>query len=258
MGDLTSIMIKVRNVTHTYRRHDQRDTPPAIAAMSLCVHRGNFVCLLGPSGCGKSTLLNLIAGFIHPTEGTVLFDGRKVEKPGPDRGVIFQEPALFFWLTVSGNVELGLILAGLSKPERKEIARHALQQVGLHGFETAYPHTLSGGMKQRVSLARVNALQPKALLMDEPFNALDTTSREALQDEVLRLWSQLGQTILFVTHNIEEAAYLADRVIVMGLPPQSLLGELVIDLPRPRIRHSQSLNGIIDQLRIMIDKSEIQ
>lgn len=256
MGRFTAVMIEVKNITHKYTQNEGKQTHQAINNMSLCVRQRDFVCLLGPSGCGKTTLLNLIAGFIHPTEGTVLFNGKNVTGPGPDRGVIFQEPALFPWLTALGNVEFGLASKGVAKKKRTEIALQSLQQVGLAGFETAFPHTLSGGMKQRVALARVNALHPTALLMDEPFNCLDTKSRETLQDEVLRLWEQLGQTVLFVTHNLEEAAYLADRVIVMRQPPRSNRGELVIDLPRPRLRNSTSFDETINRLREMTNHEE--
>ena len=195
-----------------------------------------FVCLLGPSGCGKTTLLNLVAGFIRPTRGLIFFNGCPVDRPGPDRGVVFQDPTLFPWLTVRQNVEFALLSTSASPAERDRRVREALRIVGLtNGFDS-FPHALSGGMRQRAALARVLVLDPEALLMDEPFSALDAGSRETLRDELVRIWSARKRSVLFVTHSVEEAAYLADRVIVMGMPPRSVVTEVPVPLTRPRTR----------------------
>jgi NitT/TauT family transport system ATP-binding protein len=247
-------MIELKGVTKRYRRADQLEEFTALNAVTLRVHEGEFVCMLGPSGCGKSTLLNLIAGFLHPTAGEVLFDGQAVTRPGPERGVVFQDPTLFPWLTVRANVEFGLLAAGMPEIDRRRAASAALHQVGLNGFAEVYPHTLSGGMRQRVALARVLVLEPKALLMDEPFGSLDANSRERLQDELVRLWQRHRRTVLFVTHNVEEAAYLADRVVVMDPAPHSVHAEVSVELPRPRQRAAANLHRIIGRLRDILDE----
>jgi len=247
-------MIELKGVTKRYRRTGDLAEHTALSAVDLHVSAGEFVCVLGPSGCGKSTLLNLIAGFLPPATGEILFERQAVIKPGPERGVVFQDPTLFPWLTVRANVEFGLRAAGMPKIDRRRAAAAALHLVGLDGFEEVYPHTLSGGMRQRVALARVLVLEPKALLMDEPFGALDANSRERLQDELVRLWQRHRRTILFVTHNVEEAAYLADRVVVMGPPPESIYGEVVVEVPRPRQRTATDLHQIIAKLRDVLDE----
>ena len=249
MGALAILMIELHNVTQRYPQTGRAGERTALSEVDLRVAAGEFVCVLGPSGCGKSTLLNLAAGFLRPTTGQVRFDGREVTAPGPERGVVFQDPTLFPWLTVQANVEFGLLAQGLAPDERRQAASNALQAVGLADFAQAYPHTLSGGMKQRVALARVLVLEPRALLMDEPFGALDANSRERLQDELLRLWQAHRRTVLFVTHNVEEAAYLADRVVVMGPAPRSVRGQVAIELPRPRAQTDAALLRCAAQLR---------
>jgi NitT/TauT family transport system ATP-binding protein len=206
----------------------------AIRDVSFDITPGEFVCLIGPSGCGKTTLLNLLAGLDKPTEGEVLIDGQPVKGPGPDRAVLFQEPALFPWLSVLGNVEFALKLIGVPKAERKERARHWLQKVHLRRFASAQPHELSGGMRQRAALARALACEPDVLLADEPFAALDAQTREILQEELQRVWSETRNTFVFVTHNVREAVFLADRVLLMSAPPGRLVEEERIDAPRPR------------------------
>jgi ABC-type nitrate/sulfonate/bicarbonate transport system ATPase subunit len=245
-------MIQLHDVTKRYPQDSRNQEHTAVSEVSLRVSEGEFVCVLGPSGCGKSTLLNLVAGFLRPTVGDVLFDGRAVVGPGPERGVVFQDPTLFPWLTVQTNVEFGLAARGLAPGDRHRAAAAALHLVGLDDFTQAYPHTLSGGMRQRVALARVLVLEPRALLMDEPFGALDANTRERLQDELLRLWQQRRRTVLFVTHNVEEAAYLADRVVVMGPAPRSLRGEVLVELPRPRARTNTALAQVRERLRGML------
>lgn len=245
-------MIRLKDLTKEYT-NGESGGHLVLDRMDLHVGEGEFVCVLGPSGCGKSTLLNLVAGFLRPTAGAVLFEGREVAGPGPERGVVFQDPTLFPWLTVRRNVEFGLRSAGAAAGDAAARARGALRLVGLEGFEEAYPHALSGGMRQRVALARVLVLEPKALLMDEPFSALDANSRERLQDELLRIWQGRRRTVLFVTHNVEEAAYLAERVVVMGPPPQGVCAEVRVELDRPRERASDEMRALLRDLRSRLD-----
>jgi sulfonate transport system ATP-binding protein len=206
----------------------------ALWDVDLEVAPGEFVCLIGPSGCGKSTLLNLFAGLDRPDQGEVLMDGEPVGQPGPDRAVLFQDPALFPWLSVAGNLELALKLIGVPKDERSDRAMMWLKKVHLAGFAQAQPHELSGGMRQRAALARALACEPEVLLADEPFAALDAQTREILQGELQRVWSETRNTFVFVTHNVREAVFLADRVILMSAPPGTQVAEHRIDVPRPR------------------------
>ena len=207
---------------------------PALAAIDLDVEAREFVCLLGPSGCGKSTLLNIVAGFLEPTTGRVLVDGAPVTGPGADRGVVFQEYVLFPWLTVAGNVEFGLTLQGVAGDERRRTAARYLDLVGLRAHAEKFPVQLSGGMKQRVAIARALANSPSIILMDEPFGALDAQTREVLQEELSRIQRVEHKTIVFVTHSIREAVYLADRVVVLSARPGRIREDIRIELPRPR------------------------
>ncbi len=225
----------------------------ALDNVSLEIGEGEFVCLLGPSGCGKTSLLNLIAGFIKPTAGRVLVQGAPVTGPSPERSVVFQDPTLFPWLKVRGNVEFGLRCMKLPREEMQRKIDECLAMVGLSGYEDSYQHELSGGMRQRAALARVLVLDPLALLMDEPFSALDANTRERLQEELLRIWHARRRAIAFVTHSVEEAAVLADRVIVIGTPPDSVKREISIELPRPRSRASTTLEETISGLRAVLD-----
>ena len=202
--------------------------------VSLRIAEGEFVCLLGPSGCGKSTIINLIAGLERPDQGQVSVDGAAVAGPGPSRVVVFQEAALFPWLSVLGNVEFGLRIAGLPKAARRTRALEYLRLVHLSKFIHAYPHQLSGGMKQRVAIARALALQPAILLLDEPFAALDAQTRAVLQNELLEIWALARPTILFVTHNVREATGLADRVYVISSRPGRIRDVQAVTVPRPR------------------------
>lgn len=206
----------------------------ALSDISFTVAKGEFLVLVGPSGCGKSTLLDILAGLAHPTSGEVLIDGRKVTGPALDRGIVLQGYALFPWRTVRQNVEFGLEIKKVPKGERKVISDRFIRLVNLEGFEDRYPHELSGGMKQRVAIARALAYDPEVLLMDEPFAAVDAQTRETLQDELLRIWEETKKTIIFVTHSIEEAAFLGDRVAVLAANPGTLREIVKIDLPRPR------------------------
>jgi len=216
----------------------------ALDGIDLDVAPGEFVCLLGPSGCGKSTLLNAIAGFAPPTAGTVLANGRPVTGPGPDRAMVFQEYALFPWMTVEANVGFGLELRGEPRQVVREKVSALLRQLGLSDFRDRFPKDLSGGMRQRVAIARVLAIDPPMLLMDEPFGALDALTRRNLQDELLRLWAELGKTVVFVTHGIEEAIYLADRVVVMTYRPGRVKQIVPVKLPRPRDTASLEFNQL--------------
>ena len=197
---------------------------------------GEFVSILGPSGCGKSTLLYIVGGFVQPTQGTVAVDGKPVTGPGPDRGPVFQEFALFPWKTVLGNVMYGPLERGMAKSKAEEKARMLIALVHLTGYENFYPKELSGGMKQRVAIARTLAYGPSILLMDEPFGALDAHTRTGLQRELLEIWERDRKTVLFVTHSVEEAVFLSDRVVVLTRSPGRIKETIKIDLPRPRRR----------------------
>jgi len=202
--------------------------------ISLDVRENEFLVVLGPGQCGKTTLLNCMAGIIMPDAGKILLDGREITGPGPDRGVVFQQYALFPWKTVMDNVGFGLQIKGVGKAERTGIAQRYIDLVGLQGFEKSYPHQLSGGMKQRVGIARAWANNPEVLLMDEPFGALDAQTRYAMEKETLSIWETDKRTVVFVTNNVEEAIYLGDRVIVMSCMPGHIKSQYPIDIPKPR------------------------
>ena len=226
-----SLEIDCRGVGHSF---GGSEGPEVLTPTDLTIEAGEFVCVLGPSGCGKTTLMNVVAGLIEPTRGEVLVGGEPVEGPSPRRGVIFQEFALMPWKTVRGNVEFGLRMKGMGRAKRAEAVERHLSLVGLAGFEDHYPRQLSGGMKQRCAIARAYAVEPDVLLMDEPFGALDAQTRATLQDDLLASWSELGQTVLFVTHDLDEAFYLASRVLVMSARPGRILADIRVDLPYPR------------------------
>ncbi|MGE5459613.1 MAG: ABC transporter ATP-binding protein [Solirubrobacterales bacterium] len=217
----------------------------ALERATLDIAKGEFVCLIGPSGCGKSTLLNLIAGLERPDEGQVLMDGRPVSGPGPDRAVLFQEPSLFPWMSVLGNVEFALELNGTARRERTERAMAWLEKVHLARFALAQPHELSPGMRQRATLARALACQPEILLADEPFGALDAQSREILQRELQAVWLETRNTFVFVTHNVREAVFLADRVVLMSARPGTFVAEHRISSPRPRAFEDVLLSKVV-------------
>lgn len=206
----------------------------AVDRVSFNIKRGEFVCIVGPSGCGKSTVMNAIAGFQNPTNGSVKVGGQAVTKPGADRGMVFQKPTLFPWKTVRDNVAHGPRMAGMTNKAAYKIASDLLDMVGLSRFAQAYPHTLSGGMQQRTAIARALANKPQVLLMDEPFGALDAQTRLVMQENLLELWSEVGSTILFITHDIDEAIFLAERVLVMSASPGKILQDISINLPYPR------------------------
>jgi NitT/TauT family transport system ATP-binding protein len=249
--------VALKDITLEYKTNGS--TLLALDRINLQVKTGEFLCIVGPSGCGKSTLLHLIAGLQQPTSGTVLIDGKPVQAPGTDRILIFQELGLFPWLTVADNVEFGMKMKGISKRERKLKAEYYLRLVQLSQFADSYIHQLSGGMRQRVALARALATEPDVLLMDEPFAALDAQTRDLLHDELERIWTQTGRTIIFVTHNVREAARLGDRVAVFTFRPGRIKREFTVEQPRPRqIEHpaiSRCAKEILDDLREEINKS---
>jgi len=231
----------------------------ALDHINLQVRAGEFVCIVGPSGCGKSTLLHLIAGLQTQTSGEVLVDGNPVQGPGTDRILIFQEHGLFPWLTVAENVEFGMKMKGVPKAERTEKMRHYLHLVHLAKFEKSYIHQLSGGMRQRVAIARALATEPDVLLMDEPFGALDAQTRDLLHDELERIWSDSGRTIIFVTHNVREAVRLGDRVVLLTFRPGRVKSEFPVNLPRPRSLEDPQValaaRDVLDELREEINRS---
>lgn len=206
----------------------------AITETSLDISPGEFVCILGPSGCGKSTLLNAVAGYVTPSSGKILVDGKPVKGPAPDRGMVFQQYSLFPWKTVHDNIAFGPKIAGYSSTECKSIANTLLSMIGLSNTAKSLPGELSGGMQQRVGIARALANYPSVLLMDEPFGALDAQTRLMMQESLLNIWSEFGTTVLFITHDVDEAIFLADRVLVMSASPGSIISDFRVGLDRPR------------------------
>ncbi len=229
----------------------------ALDGVNLTVMEGEFVAIVGPSGCGKSTFLSVVDGLIAADGGRVLVDGEAVTKPGPDRAVVFQDASLLPWRTVLGNVRYGLECLGVAAPEAGERASRLIALVGLVGFEHHYPHELSGGMQQRVNLARALVVDPKILLMDEPFAALDAQTRELMQEELTRIWATAQKTVLFITHQIDEAIYLADRVIVFSGRPGKVKESIIVDIERPRpigVKRQPRFHAIEDRIWGLIDE----
>ena len=220
----------------------------ALHDINLTIEENQFVCFIGPSGCGKTTLLRIVAGLEAPTSGAATIDGEPIVGPSPERGMVFQEYSLFPWRTVMDNIVFGLELRGVPEAERLAQGRQYLKMVGLEGFEKRYPHELSGGMKQRVAIARALVNDPKALLMDEPFGALDAQTRNTMQSELLRIWEEEKKTVLFVTHSVDEAIYLADAIVIMSARPGRIKDIIQIPLPRPRTRTSTEVNQIRDRI----------
>jgi NitT/TauT family transport system ATP-binding protein len=220
----------------------------ALENISLSIASGEFICLLGPSGCGKTTLLNCIAGFVQATSGAIRMNGKSVNGPGADRGMVFQEHGLLPWYTVSQNIGLGSRLRHESAAETDQLVRRYVELVGLAGFETRFPAQLSGGMKQRVGIARALANRPQALLMDEPFGALDAQTRQTMQEELLKIWEAERKTIVFVTHSIPEAIFLADRIVVMSARPGRVTQIVGVEIPRVRDRTSEAFTSLYREI----------
>lgn len=239
-GEARDIKVQIKGVEKVYEGRNGKTV--ALNGVNLDIRENEFICVVGPSGCGKSTLLNIIAGLLEPSTGEVLVDGKKVVGTGVDRGVVFQQYALFPWLTVKKNVEFGLKLKkDVSAQQREEIAMKYIRMVGLEKFVDSYPKELSGGMKQRVAIARAYAVNPSLLLMDEPFGALDAQTRTQLQTELLRTWQEEQKTCFFITHDVEEAILLASKVIIMSARPGRIREILDINIPYPRNQETKTL-----------------
>ncbi|MBE7719749.1 ABC transporter ATP-binding protein [Lacrimispora indolis] len=236
-GDNAAVKVKIDQVVKTYSARKGEMT--ALNGVSLDIKENEFICVVGPSGCGKSTLLNIIAGLLEPTSGSVSVDGKAVEGPGPERGVVFQQYALFPWLTVLKNVEFGLALKGIKGEQAREEAMKYLRMVDLEPFAGAYPKELSGGMKQRVAIARAYAVNPQVLLLDEPFGALDAQTRTQLQTELLSTWQKERKTCFFITHDVDEAIILAQKVIIMSARPGRIKEIVEIGIPYPRTQETK-------------------
>lgn len=244
---MKSPLIRIAGVSKHYRSRGSRVT--ALAHVDLDIARGEFVSIVGPSGCGKSTLLYILGGFLPADDGAIEIRDKRIEGPGTDRGAVFQEYALFPWLTVEQNIAYGLVNAGVERRQRDETVRHYVNLIGLQGFEQRYPRELSGGMRQRVAIARTLACDPEILLLDEPLGALDALTRETMQDELLRLWQGTGKTVLMVTHDVNEAVFLSQRVVVMSKRPGRIVDDFAIDLDRTRPREELMVGSAYNEMR---------
>jgi len=250
-------IIQIRNLTKVFEKEKARIE--ALGDLNLDVYEGEFFCVIGPTGCGKTTLLRIIAGLESPTRGEVLLNGQRVTKPGADRGLVFQEFALFPWRTTRKNIEFGLEVKGLPSEKRREIVERYVKLVGLQGFENALPRQLSSGMKQRVAIARALANDPEVLLMDEPFGSLDAQTRNIMQRELLTIWDKTKKTVVFVTHSVDEAVYLADRIVVLTARPGTVKRIVEVELPRPRDRTGERFYAVrrplLQELEIEVEKA---
>lgn len=248
------MFIEAKQINKVY--FDKNNKPNTVLKdINLSIQKGEFVSILGPSGCGKSTLLSMIAGLVSSTSGDIIVDGKKVVKPGKDRGMVFQQAALFPWMNVTENVMFPL-RKEMSKKEGLKRAQHFLKMVQLSNYPSHYPHELSGGMQQRVSIARSLAMDPAVLLMDEPFGALDEQTRSRLHGQLEEIWIDTKKTIVFVTHSISESIKLSDRIIVMGTRPGTILTDITVDIPRPREQHRQEIAALEEQIMGLL-KTEI-
>jgi NitT/TauT family transport system ATP-binding protein len=251
----TPAKLELRNISMQFSRRGQ--TFEALRDVSFQVEAGEFISIVGASGCGKTTLLRIVDGLRPPTRGEVWVDGRPVDRPGPDRGFVFQQDGLFPWRTIIDNVIFGLEVQGKSKGDARKRADTLLRLVGLNGFEQHFPHELSGGMRQRANLARALTIDPDVLLMDEPFASLDAQTREIMQSELLRIWRSNRKTVLFVTHQIDEAVYLADRVVVMTSRPGQVKAVVDVAIPRPRdlsVKRTPRFLELVDEIWKMIEE----
>jgi NitT/TauT family transport system ATP-binding protein len=256
MNDMSSYQLHIEGVSKVFSSVSGEVF--ALNDINLSITAGEFVCLLGPSGCGKSTLLNAIAGFSLPTRGKVIFNGAEVTAPGPERAMVFQEYALFPWMTVAANISFGLEIKKIPKGEIAEKVQTLLDKLQLREFSDRFPKDLSGGMRQRVAIARALAVDSPILLMDEPFGALDALTRRSLQEELLRIWMEFKKTVIFVTHSIEESIYLADRIVVMTYRPGTIKQVVPIDLSRPRDVVSNNFIAIHKQLSQMVMEEQMR
>ena len=250
--------IEVRDLNISFRARGA--TVQAVKSVSLDVQPGEFVSLIGPSGCGKSTLMNAVAGFTKANSGLVTLDGKRIDGPGSDRGVVFQQYSLFPWMTVRKNVEFGLKMANVSPSQRERQARTLLGLAGLLAFENHYPSRLSGGMKQRVGIVRALATSPQVLLMDEPFGALDSQTRSVMQEILTNMWQRLRLSVLFITHDIEEAIFLSDRIYVMTARPGRIKAEIKVPLPRPRtpdMMDTPEFAGLVRSIKKLIREESL-
>lgn len=247
--------VEVKGVSKIF--HGQGKDVIALRDIHLEIPAGQFVCLLGPSGCGKSTLLNAIAGFSPPSTGEVKVDNRVITEPGPDRGMVFQEYALFPWMTVEENIVFGLRIKKIPEETVRQTLENLLGILKLTEFRDRFPKDLSGGMRQRVAIARVLALNPPIMLMDEPFGALDALTRRSLQDELLKIWQENKKTIVFVTHSMEESIYLADRIVVMTYRPGTIKRDIMVTLPHPRDPSDIEFNRLKGEIsRLVMEEQE--
>ncbi|MDR2530448.1 MAG: ABC transporter ATP-binding protein [Oscillospiraceae bacterium] len=252
--------IEIRGLGRTFKKRGTNEPFHALSGFNLTVQAGEFVTVVGPSGCGKSTLLDILVGLAKADEGQILIDGKPISAPSLDRGIVLQGYALFPWRSVRKNIEFGLEIKRTPKRERAEIVAHFIKLVGLEGFENHYPYELSGGMQQRVAIARALAYDPEALFMDEPFAAVDAQTRETMQDELLSIWEKTNKTVIFVTHSIEEAVGLADRVAVVSKSPGRIKEVIDVGLPRPRrvsqVRDTTDFNIITHRVRELLQDKE--
>jgi len=250
--------IKIKNVKKVFN-NDHHGEVLALDDFNLEVNKNEFTVIVGPSGCGKSTLLSLLAGFDQPTSGEILLDDQRIKGPGPDRGFVFQDFALYPWRTVKGNIKFGLESLDFSEEEAENKAQRYIDMVGLDGFENAHPHTLSGGMKQRVGIARALAYDPEVLLMDEPFGSLDAQTRKLMQQELIKIWQEMKKTVVFVTHSVIEATFLADRIVIMTSRPGTVKDVVKVNLSRPRDytgdKYHEVRKKVLDQLEEEVKKS---
>ena len=249
-------MLTIANVSRVFESESGR--VEALRNINLEVFDKEFLCFIGPSGCGKTTLLRIVAGLDQPTSGEVFLDGRVIKSPDPEQGMVFQEYSLFPWRTIIDNIAFGLEMKKVPKEERRRIALKYLKLVGLEAFGRSYPYQLSGGMRQRVAIARALANDPKVLLMDEPFGSVDAQTRNFLQGELLRIWCETRKTVLFITHSIDEAVYLADRVVVLSARPGQIREIIEVDLERPRLRTSVEVNVIRERLLGLLGEEQVR